>query len=190
MSLVKHDTDIEEVYVITPRKFPDNRGHFIETFHQRKYSEVGINESFVQDNHSRSAKGVIRGLHYQLKSPQAKLIYVITGEIIDVAVDIRKNSPTFGKFVSENLSAENCRQLFIPKGFAHGFCVLSDYADIIYKCSDFYRPGDDHGILWSDPDICINWPLENPIVSQKDEDNLLLNKTPEKLLPLFSASQE
>ncbi|MHC4870381.1 MAG: dTDP-4-dehydrorhamnose 3,5-epimerase [Planctomycetota bacterium] len=183
MSIVKENTKLEGVYILSPQCHPDGRGYFIETYHQEKYLKAGINKNFIQDNHSHSSRGVIRGLHYQLTAPQAKLIYVISGEIIDVAVDIRKESSTFGSHVAVKLSRENKKQLYIPEGFAHGFCVLSEYADIIYKCSDFYKPGDDFGLLWSDPDLNIKWPVEAPIISEKDLKNPTLKNMPAEKLP-------
>lgn len=171
------------VIVIEPVVYRDDRGLFLETFHQGKYTEGGIEDIFVQDNHSLSTKNTLRGLHYQLKNPQAKLIYAVTGEIYDVAVDIRRSSPHFGKWTGVVLSSENRKQIYVPKGFAHGFCVLSETADIIYKCSNFYSPGDEYGILWSDPSIGIDWPVENPVLSEKDSKNHELNHIPEEHLP-------
>jgi len=156
----------------------------METFHQEKYKAAGIDQAFVQDNHSHSTQNVLRGLHYQLKHPQGKLIYAVTGTIFDVAVDIRKNSSTFGQWAGATLSAENKRQIYIPKGFAHGFVVLSESADVIYKCTDLYAPGDEYGILWSDPEIGIDWPVENPILSQKDLENPGLKEISENNLPV------
>jgi dTDP-4-dehydrorhamnose 3,5-epimerase len=171
------------VFLIEPKCFEDNRGYFMETYHQQKYQKAGIDQAFVQDNHSHSTRGVLRGLHYQLKHPQGKLIYTVTGTIFDVAVDIRKGSPTFGQWTGAELSAENKRQIYIPQGFAHGFVVLSESADVIYKCTDLYTPGDEYGVLWSDPEIGINWPVGNPILSQKDIENPSLNEISESLLP-------
>ncbi|MBF0228912.1 MAG: dTDP-4-dehydrorhamnose 3,5-epimerase [Desulfamplus sp.] len=152
---------LDGVLIIQPNVFEDSRGFFLETWHKKRYEKEGINVSFVQDNHSRSKKGVVRGLHYQLKNPQAKLVYVVRGTIFDVAVDIRKGSPTFGQWTGVILSDQNRCQLFIPAGFAHGFSVLSDVADVIYKCSDIYTPGDEYGIIYNDPDINIDWHLTN-----------------------------
>lgn len=163
------DLSIPEVKLIKPRRFDDGRGFFQQTYHYEMYAEAGITTRFVQDNWSRSTKGVLRGLHYQLQHPQAKLVSVIQGEVFDVAVDLRRNSPTFGKWVGEILSAESGCQLYVPEGFAHGFLVLSDSVDFMYKCSDFYSPGDEYGIIWNDVDIGIEWPsIGNPIVSEKD----------------------
>ena len=142
----------------------------METHHQARYAEAGLNRVFVQDNHSRSKKHVLRGLHYQLTQPQGKLVFVVAGEIFDVAVDIRKGSPTFGKWTGAYLSDENKQQIYVPEGFAHGFVVLSEFADVIYKCTDFYAPGDERGIYWADPSIAINWPIKDPILSDKDRE--------------------
>ena len=178
-------TKIPEVLVVEPEVFGDSRGFFLETYHQKKYTEKGIKKTFVQDNHSRSSRDILRGLHYQLKNPQAKLIYAATGEILDVAVDIRKGSPNFGKWVGIILSEENRFQLYVPEGFAHGFCVLSETADVIYKCSELYSPGDDRGVNWSDKSININWPANVPLLSDKDKNLPSLKEIPENLLPSF-----
>ena len=162
-------TSIEGVLVIEPIVFMDNRGFFMETYNRNRYINAGINTLFVQDNLSYSVRGTVRGLHYQIRRPQAKLIQVITGEIFDVAVDIRPGSPTFGKWTGVHLSDRNRSQLFIPEGFAHGFCVLSETAHFLYKCSHFFAPDDEGGIIWSDPHIGIDWPVEDPIVSEKDK---------------------
>jgi dTDP-4-dehydrorhamnose 3,5-epimerase len=161
-------TSLEGVLIIEPRVFKDPRGYFMETFQEIRYGESGIARRFVQDNLSYSVQGTLRGLHYQIKNPQAKLVQALSGEIYDVAVDIRPGSPNFGKWAGVYLSEENHRQLFIPEGFAHGFCVLSPTAHFLYKCSDYYAPEDEGGILWSDPDIGIRWPVDNPIISEKD----------------------
>lgn len=161
---------IPDVKLIKPRRFDDDRGFFQQTYQRAQYVAAGIDAVFVQDNWSRSSKGVLRGLHYQFEHAQAKLVSVIQGEVFDVAVDMRRNSPTFGQWVGDRLSAENGYQLFIPKGFAHGFMVLSDTVDFMYKCDDFYAPGDEYGVIWNDPDIGIEWPMViNPLVSDKDE---------------------
>jgi len=178
-------TKIPEVLVVEPEVFGDSRGFFLETYHSKKYVGKGIKKSFVQDNHSRSSRGTLRGLHYQLKTPQAKLVYAATGEILDVAVDIRKSSPTFGKWVGIILSEENHFQLYVPEGFAHGFCVLSETADVIYKCSALYSPGDDMGVNWSDESININWPTKTPLLSDKDKNLTMLKEIPETLLPSY-----
>ncbi len=178
-------TALPGVFLIEPGAFPDNRGFFMETYHKSRYSKGGIDATFVQDNCSHSRKGTLRGLHYQLEHTQAKLIYVITGEIFDVAVDIRKGSPTFGQWIGDCLSAENKRQIFIPEGFAHGFCVLSDEADVIYKCTDFYTPGDQHRIFWADPELKIAWPLKDAVLSEKDARNPLLSAVAKGALPEY-----
>ncbi len=164
-------TNIPDVLIIEPDLFGDERGFFMESWHVDKYRELGIEATFVQDNHSRSRGGVLRGLHYQLKHPQGKLARVISGSVYDVAVDIRKGSPTFGQWVGVELSGDNHKQLYVPPGFAHGFCTLSESADFLYKCTDFYAPEDEHGIIWNDPDISIEWPGDDFIVSGKDSMN-------------------
>lgn len=183
MSIKITETELPGVLIIEPAVFKDPRGYFMETYHKSKFSEIGLDRAFVQDNHSHSVRGTLRGLHYQLEKPQAKLVYVIRGEIFDVAVDIRKGSPTFGKWVGVTLSDRNHKQIFIPEGFAHGLCVLSDSADVIYKCTDLYAPGDEYGILWSDPGIGIEWPVENPLLSDKDKVCPELNNAPLSNLP-------
>lgn len=162
--------EIPEILVIEPSVYEDERGYFFESYNERVFRELGIEERFVQDNQSRSRRFVIRGLHYQICHPQAKLVRVVFGEIFDVAVDLRKSSPTFGKWVGIKLSAENKKQIFIPSGFAHGFLVLSDWAEVLYKTTDFYYPECDRTIIWNDPDIGILWPLngQKPILSSKD----------------------
>lgn len=168
MSVKVRPTEIPEVLLIEPTVFYDPRGHFVEIFQQEKYLSAGIRRHFVQDNFSCSIRNTLRGLHYQQKRPQAKLVTVVEGEIFDVAVDIRPNSPTFGKWVGAYLSGKDQRQLYIPEGFAHGFCVLSGTAGVLYKCSALYDPEDDRGILWSDPKLGILWPVKCPIISEKD----------------------
>jgi dTDP-4-dehydrorhamnose 3,5-epimerase len=177
-------TSLEGVLIIEPRVFKDNRGFFLETYNQNKYQKSGINRLFVQDNLSYSIHGTLRGLHFQIKHPQAKLVQAIKGEIFDVAVDIRKDSPTFGKWTGTVLSDQNKRQMFIPEGFAHGFCVLSETAHFSYKCSDFYAPDDEGGIIWSDPDIGIKWPVKDPIISKKDKNYPRLCELLPKQLPI------
>ncbi|MCT7949175.1 dTDP-4-dehydrorhamnose 3,5-epimerase [Ancylothrix sp. C2] len=165
-------TEIPEVLIIEPKVFADPRGFFLESFNRRIFAEkTGLDCDFVQDNHSRSSKNILRGLHYQIQQPQGKLVRVVVGEIFDIAVDIRKNSPTFGKWVGYYLSAENHRQLWIPAGFAHGFLAVSEIAEVLYKTTEYYAPQYDRCILWNDPDIGINWPLngETPILSAKDQ---------------------
>ena len=166
--------DHPEVLLIEPDVFPDPRGFFMETFHSIKYAEHGLPAVFLQDNHSRSSRGVLRGLHYQLKNPQGKLVRVVSGEVFDVAVDIRRGSPWFGKWVGAILSEENHRQMYVPPGFAHGFCTLSEHADFLYKCTDLYAPGDEYGIAWDDPEIAIEWPEMDYLISDKDLANPLL----------------
>lgn len=167
-------TAIPEVHLIEPAVFGDARGFFYESFNQKKFSELtNISEPFVQDNHSKSAKHTLRGLHYQLIQPQGKLVRVVAGEVFDVAVDIRKNSPTFGKWVGVHLSAANQKMLFIPKGFAHGFLVLSETAEFLYKTTDYYHPESEKSIAWNDPDLNICWPIStSPTLSKKDSNNL------------------
>jgi len=160
--------EIPGLLLIEPAVFSDERGFFMETYHASRYASFGIPDRFVQDNHSKSAKGTLRGLHYQLGSPQGKLVRVTNGEVFDVAVDIRKGSPWFGKWIGVYLSAENKHQLYIPEGFAHGFCVTSDSAEFQYKCTDYYEPAEERGIIWNAPDIGIEWPVKEPLVSDKD----------------------
>ena len=166
---------IPEVILVEPQVFPDERGFFIETFKESIFKENGINTKFVQDNHSHSIKGTLRGLHYQ-KNPnaQAKLVTALKGEIFDVAVDIRKGSPTYGKWVGEILSEKNHKLLYVPQGFAHGFCVLSEEADVTYKANNEYSPETDRGLLWNDPKVGVKWPIEKPITSNKDEQQTLM----------------
>ena len=178
-------TSIEGILIIEPKTFKDNRGFFMETYNQKRYNASGINTTFVQDNLSYSLKNTLRGLHFQIKHPQAKLIQVISGEIFDVAVDLRSDSATFGKWTGIHLSDENKRQMFIPEGFAHGFCVLSEFALFYYKCSDFYAPEDEGGIIWSAPDIGVEWPVENPIISEKDNQFQKLSGLTAEKLPSF-----
>jgi dTDP-4-dehydrorhamnose 3,5-epimerase len=162
---------IPGVVLIEPKVFPDERGFFLETFHERRYRENGIPAnaaSFVQDNQSRSVRGTLRGLHSQRRQPQGKLVRAIEGEIFDVAVDVRRGSPTFAKWVGVRLSAENFLQLYVPPGFVHGFCVLSEVAQVEYKCTDFYAPNDEQSVIWNDPDIGIEWPVAEPVISPKD----------------------
>ncbi len=171
-----HDTEIEGVYFIDMKKHGDSRGFFIETYKREALESVGLNYDFVQDNYSRSQKGVLRGLHYQKNHPQAKLIHVISGAVFDVAVDLRKGSATYGRSICAVLSDENNRQLLIPGGFAHGFMVVSDFAVLAYKCDDYYHPEDEGGIAWDDPEIAIPWPDINPLLSNKDRCNPTLSE--------------
>lgn len=182
-------TSLPEILIIEPPVFQDQRGFFMETYHQRKYSEAGIKYVFVQDNLSHSLRSTLRGLHYQLHRAQAKLIQVIGGVIFDVAVDIRRDSPNFGQWTSALLSDENKLQMIIPAGFAHGFCVLSEAADVIYKCTDFYAPEDEGGILWSDPALAIEWPVSKPLLSEKDNQLPLLAEVPPARLPVYKESK-
>ena len=180
-------TALPGVCTITPEVFGDARGFFLETYHYRKYRHVGIDRRFVQDNYSHSCRGTVRGLHYQLHHPQAKLVSVVWGEIYDVAVDIRLGSPTFGQWVGQTLSEEHRCQLYIPEGFAHGFCVLSERADVMYKCTEFYHRDDDYGILWCDPSIGIEWPNAEPVLSEKDRALPPLDKVARDRLPNYDA---
>lgn len=165
------ETNIEGVKIIQPKVFGDNRGFFMETWRDSLFREKICDCSLVQDNHSKSFSGILRGLHYQLQNPQGKLVRVIQGEVYDVAVDLRKSSPTFGKYVGVVLSSENKKMFWIPEGFAHGFYVMSETAEFVYKCSNYYDPSSEQSILWNDLDIAINWPIENnkkPLLSSKD----------------------
>jgi dTDP-4-dehydrorhamnose 3,5-epimerase len=163
-------TSIPEVLILEPRVFGDDRGFFFESFNARAFEQAtGLKPEFVQDNHSKSARNVLRGLHYQIQNPQGKLVRVVQGEVFDVAVDLRKSSKTFGEWVGTHLSAENKKQLWVPEGFAHGFVVLSESAEFLYKTTDYYAPGDEHCIFWDDPEIGIQWPLTAaPLLSAKD----------------------
>jgi dTDP-4-dehydrorhamnose 3,5-epimerase len=165
-------TFIDGLFIIEPTVFGDERGFFMETYHAKEFNEAGINVTFVQDNHSKSKKGVLRGLHFQYNNPQGKLVRVIKGEVYDVAVDLRKGSSTYGKWEGVILSEENKKQFYVPEGFAHGFLVLSDDAEFTYKCTNFYDADDEGGILWNDPDVGIEWPINNIdgiILSEKDK---------------------
>lgn len=164
--------DIEGLYVIEPTVFKDERGYFVETYNQNDMKEAGLDMVFVQDNQSMSTRGVLRGLHFQKQFPQGKLVRVVQGKVFDVAVDLRSDSKTYGKWFGVELSAENMKQFYIPEGFAHGFLVLSDEAEFCYKCTDFYHPGDEGGLAWNDPEIGVEWPLEEGvdlIISEKDQ---------------------
>lgn len=164
-------TDLPRVLIIEPKVFGDERGFFYESFNAKAFEQAtGLNPQFVQDNHSRSAKGVLRGLHYQIEHAQGKLVRVTAGEVLDIAVDIRRSSPNFGQWAGVRLSAQNNRQLWIPKGFAHGFVVLSDFAEFLYKTTDYYTPAAERCIRWDDPDLAIDWQLESaPTLSAKDQ---------------------
>lgn len=179
------NTNLPGVLVIEPELCGDSRGFFTETWQQKRYAELGIPERFVQDNLSYSRRGVLRGLHFQHPNEQGKLVYVLQGKVFDVAVDIRIGSPTFGHWTGVVLSAQNWRQLYVPPGFAHGFCVISELALFVYKCTDFYDPATEGSILWNDPDLAIDWPTEDPEVSAKDSSALLLKAFPVKRLPRF-----
>jgi dTDP-4-dehydrorhamnose 3,5-epimerase len=174
-------TELRDVILIEPDVFRDARGFFLESYHEGKYAKGGIEGRFVQDNHSYSVKGTLRGLHAQYRKPQGKLVRAATGEMFDVAVDIRVGSPTFGKWVGVLLSGDNFRQLFIPPGFAHGFCVLSDEVHVEYKCTDFYDAEAELAIRWNDPEIAIGWPLREPIISAKDNAAPLLREVRDRL---------
>lgn len=168
-------TAIPDVVLIVPRVFEDARGAFMETYHQRKFAEAGIDARFAQDNFSRSKRGVLRGLHYQVRQPQGKLVRVLSGTVFDVAVDLRRSSPTFGRWVGETLTADDPRIIWVPPGFAHGFCVLSESADVVYKCTDFYAPEHERTLRWNDPDVGIEWPIDDrPLLSEKDERGVFL----------------
>ncbi len=169
MNVIK--TEIPDLLIIEPKVFGDERGFFFESFNARAFAEkTGVMDSFVQDNHSRSAKGVLRGLHYQIQQPQGKLVRAVEGEIYDVVVDVRRSSPTFGKWEGVTLSAENKRQLWVPVGFAHGFVVTSDYAEVLYKTTDYWAPEHERSISWNDPALAIDWPLDGePLLSAKDK---------------------
>jgi dTDP-4-dehydrorhamnose 3,5-epimerase len=175
---------IPDVVILEPDVHRDSRGFFLETYHAEKYRAAGIAESFVQDNHSRSLKGTLRGLHLQLQRPQGKLVRVIEGEIFDVAVDVRRGSPTFGKWMGVTLSSENFRQCYLPPGFAHGFAVVSEVAQVEYKCTDLYDPHSELGIAWNDPAIGIEWPVTDPLLSDRDKGHLALSAVIERL-PAF-----
>lgn len=170
---------IPEVILLEPKVFGDERGFFFESFNQKRFDEiVGFPVNFVQDNHSRSVRGVLRGLHFQMRNPQGKLVRIIEGEVFDVAVDLRKDSPTFGKWVGEYLSAENKKQLWVPEGFAHGFYVISESAEFLYKTTNYYDPSSERALAWDDPDVGVEWPLNGePILSAKDSVGTLLADT-------------
>jgi dTDP-4-dehydrorhamnose 3,5-epimerase len=179
--------NVPGVLVIEPQVFRDDRGFFVETYQAQRYSVYGIGEPFVQDNHSRSTAGTIRGLHLQIGRPQAKLVRVISGAIYDVAVDVRRGSPTFGRWVAVTLSADNFKQCYIPGGFAHGFGVLSPVAEVEYKCTDFYEPASEIGIAWNDPDLAIAWPVDNPLLSDRDRRHPTLARQADRL-PIYMPS--
>jgi dTDP-4-dehydrorhamnose 3,5-epimerase len=178
-------TSLPGVLLIKPRVFQDPRGFFMETYRADELAAAGVCETFVQDNHSRSSRGVLRGLHYQMHHPQAKFCRVASGAVLDVALDIRVGSPHFGKWMGAVLSAENHHALYLPKGFAHGFVVLSETADFLYKCSDYYDAADDCGVLWNDPALAIDWNTPSPILSAKDRSHLPLAQVPRERLPVY-----
>jgi dTDP-4-dehydrorhamnose 3,5-epimerase len=184
MKLLK--TPLEGLVILEPHAYEDNRGYFMETYQMARYRDLGIEVPFVQDNVSYSRKGTLRGLHYQHPQAQDKLVQAITGEIFDVAVDIRRGSPTYGQWSSSLLSEKNHRQLFVPGGFAHGFCVLSETAYVLYKCSNYYSPETEGGILWCDPDLGIQWPVQDPLVSPKDTAHPRLQQLSQDRLPSFN----
>lgn len=179
------ETPLAGVLIIEPKVFGDLRGYFFESYQQQRYADVGINPAFVQDNISHSTRGVLRGMHYQLNYPQGKLVSVTRGEVFDVVLDIRKGSPTFGQWFAAELNDENHRQLYVPPGYAHGFCVLSEVVDFQYKCTELYHPEDEAGILWNDPDVGIEWPIKDVILSDKDKVNKCLAEMSDELLPGF-----
>ena len=180
------NTALQDVWELQPKVFRDPRGFFLETYNRNRFAEVGIHVNFVQDNHSRSSLGTLRGLHYQLRHAQAKLCRVIEGEAFDVAVDIRWGSPTFGKWTSVLLSAEKQNQIFIPAGFAHGFVARTESVQFLYKCSEFYDPSDEHGIRWDDPALAIAWGVSNPLISEKDAKYSTLAEVSPENLPKYS----
>ena len=176
------ETKLPGVLILEPKVFSDERGHFLESWHSRRYEDAGIRGTFVQDNISFSKKGVLRGLHYQFPQSQGKLIQVLSGRIVDVAVDIRVGSPAYGHWFSEEISDTNHKQMFIPPGFAHGYCVTSETAVFAYKCTEFYNPATEHGIIWNDPELNIDWPVREPALSAKDKNySRLKDIAPEKL---------
>ncbi|WP_455209240.1 dTDP-4-dehydrorhamnose 3,5-epimerase [Kaarinaea lacus] len=184
------ETPIDGVKVIEPKCFGDARGFFLETFSAQRYLDVGIQTVFVQDNHSRSGKGVLRGLHYQLRHPQGKLVSVVRGEVLDVVVDIRVGSPTFGQWYGAVLNDDNHRQMYVPPGLAHGFVVLSDMVDFVYKCTDYYHPEDEKGVLWNDPAIGVEWQIDQPLLSEKDRHNKTLAELQaDNELPLYEGGK-
>ncbi|PCH62017.1 MAG: dTDP-4-dehydrorhamnose 3,5-epimerase [Gammaproteobacteria bacterium] len=179
-------TKISDVLIIEPAVYKDERGLFMELFNAPRYQEHGLSQQFVQDNYSVSCKNTLRGLHYQLKHPQGKLVQVIEGIVFDVAVDIRQGSATYGEWIGEILSDENNKQLYVPPGFAHGFCVLSKTVQFIYKCTDVYNPQDEHGVLWSDEALAIDWPVTAPVLSEKDKVFRRLSDIDRSQLPVYS----
>lgn len=181
-------TALPDVLVIEPEVYVDARGFFLETYHAERYAAAGITGPFVQDNHSRSVHGTVRGLHLQVVRPQGKLVRVIAGAIFDVAVDVRRGSPTFGRWVGVHLSADNFRQCWVPKGFAHGFSVLSPFAEVEYKCTDLYDPTGQLGLAWDDPSIGVAWQIEEPVLSARDRENPTVAEAFD-LLPVFAGTE-
>jgi dTDP-4-dehydrorhamnose 3,5-epimerase len=179
-------TALPGVMLVEPVVHRDSRGFFLETYHERRYREAGIAATFVQDNHSRSGRGTVRGLHFQVRRPQGKLVRAVAGEMFDVAVDIRRGSPTFGRWVGARLSSENFRQIYVPPGFAHGFCILSDVGEVEYKCTELYDAEDELGVAWNDPQIGIEWPLAEPLLSAKDKAAPRLAEVMDRL-PVYGA---
>jgi dTDP-4-dehydrorhamnose 3,5-epimerase len=184
--VIVETTNLPGVILIKPEVFGDSRGFFLESWNRRRYAEAGLDRDFVQDNQSLSRRGILRGLHFQNPQPQGKLVQVLRGEVFDVALDIRLGSPTFGQWYGAFLSEENHHQLWIPEGFAHGFCVTSDVALFSYKCTDFYNPKAEFSLRWDDPDIGIAWPLEGPTLSAKDQAGMRLKDLPRECLPLHA----
>jgi dTDP-4-dehydrorhamnose 3,5-epimerase len=174
-------TELPDVIIIEPVVHRDGRGFFLETYHAERYRANGLTAPFVQDNHSRSVAGTLRGLHLQVRRPQGKLVRAIEGEVFDVAVDVRRGSPSYGRWVGVHLSADSFRQVYVPPGFAHGFCVLSETAQFEYKCTDFYDPADEIGIAWNDPAIAIDWPVRDPILSARDQAHRTLAELQDRL---------
>lgn len=181
------DTALTGVYLLEPTVWRDERGFFFESYQETRFAELGIRARFVQDNHAHSVQGTLRGLHYQISRPQAKLCRVVAGAVLDVVVDVRRGSPTFGRHVAEVLSAENLRMVYVPPGCAHGYAVLTGSAEFLYKCSDFYFPQHERGVLWNDPALAIDWRVANPILSAKDRAHLPLAEIPANDLPLYEA---
>jgi dTDP-4-dehydrorhamnose 3,5-epimerase len=182
------DTALPDVWIIEPTVWRDERGFFFESYEERKFAELGISVRFVQDNHAKSRQGTLRGLHYQLVRPQAKLCRVVQGAVLDIVVDVRKGSPTFGKHAAEMLSAENMRMVYVPPGFAHGYAVLTETAEFLYKCSDFYFPQYERGVLWNDLALAIDWQITIPTLSAKDRAHLPLAQIAASDLPSYKSS--
>lgn len=183
------NTNLTGVLVITPKVHQDPRGFFFESFQAERYRQIGIEQAFVQDNVARSSQGVLRGLHYQLQYPQGKLVSVTSGEAFDVAVDIRVGSPTFAQWYGTVLSDTNHKQLYVPPGFAHGYCVITEIADFIYRCTEYYHPEDEYGVKWNDPELNIQWPIDAPLLSEKDLHNSDLKSVNRNNLPKYQPSK-